>query len=64
MLKLSLNVLKYAIPLIIVLAFFSIYSGSTLYFFISFLFFLIILIIIYPVYENSFHEEEKNIQKK
>ncbi|MEM0245125.1 MAG: hypothetical protein QW649_00385 [Thermoplasmata archaeon] len=64
MLKLSLNVLKYAIPLIIVLAFFSIYSGSTLYFFISFLFFLIILIIIYPVYENSFHEKEKNIQKK
>lgn len=53
-----LNVLKYTLPLIFVFAVFSLFSGSTLYFFISFIFFLIVFTIIYPFYENSYYEEE------
>ncbi len=51
--KYPLSVLKYLIPLIIILALFSIYSGSTLYFLISFLFFIALLIIYYPFYRES-----------
>ncbi len=61
--KFPLQVLKYAVPLILVLAFFSLYSGSTLYFFVSFLFFLLILIVIYPFYENSYQVEQKEEEK-
>ncbi|MFP3255021.1 MAG: hypothetical protein RXP30_01120 [Thermoplasmata archaeon] len=50
--------LKYALPLIFVLAIFSFFSGSTLYFFISFIFMLILLIVVYPFYVESFQEQE------
>ncbi len=59
-----LSVIKYALPLIIILAFFSFFSGSTLYFFISFIFFLSIFIIIYPFYESSYQPEEKEEKNK
>ncbi len=74
--KYPLSVLKYLIPLIIILALFSIYSGSTLYFLISFLFFIALLIIYYPFYresieivnkkENSniYSEESKYVEEK
>ncbi|MGC9137468.1 MAG: hypothetical protein ACP5G5_00455 [Thermoplasmata archaeon] len=59
-----LSVIKYALPLIIILAFFSFFSGSTLYFFISFIFLLSIFIIIYPFYESSYQPEEKEEKNK
>jgi len=74
--KYPLSLLKYLIPLILILALFSIYSGSTLYFLISFLFFIALLIIYYPFYresieivnkkENSniYSEESKYVEEK
>ncbi len=71
-----ISVIRYMIPIILVLAIFSIYSGSTLYFLISLLFLFSLLIIYYPFYKeaveihyernaaNFYEEESKHIEEK
>ncbi|MGC8663753.1 MAG: hypothetical protein ACP5SF_04920 [Thermoplasmata archaeon] len=65
--KYPLNVIIWLVPIIIILGYFSFFSGSTLYFLISMVFFFVTLIIIYPFYSKGYEKvnnQEEIEQKK